>query len=97
MTEEDRLLLIELKENTQQLFKEYNYLKTEKNLLEERVLELKNDVGLLEREKSELGQKNEQLKIAAHILSGIDENRVAKLKINKLIREIDKCIALLNK
>lgn len=97
MTEEDRLLLIELKANTQQLFKEFFSLKTEKKLLEEKVLALINDVELLEQEKSELGRKNEQLKIATHILSGVDENREAKQKINKLVREIDKCIALLNK
>ena len=97
MTEEDRLLLIELKTNTQQLFKEFFSLETEKNLLEEKVLVLKNDVEILEQEKSELGRKNEQLKIATHILSGVDENREAKQKINKLVREIDKCIALLNK
>ena len=97
MTEEDRLLLIELKENTRQLFKDFLSLETEKNLLEEKVLELKNNVAILEHEKSELGRKNEQLKIATHILSGVDENREAKQKINKLVREIDKCIALLNK
>lgn len=97
MTEEDRLLLTELKANIQQVFKEYNNLETEKNLMEEKMLALKKEVEILEQEKSELGRKNEQLKIATHILSGVDENREAKQKINKLVREIDKCIALLNK
>ena len=61
------------------------------------MLGLNSDIELLEKDKLELSQKNEQLKIATHLLSGVDENREAKQKINKLVREIDKCIALLNK
>lgn len=97
MTEEDRLLLTDLKTNTQQLFENYNSLENEKLLLEEKILSLKNEMENLEKEKLELGRKNEQLKIASQILSGNDESRDAKQKINFLVREIDKCIALLNK
>jgi hypothetical protein len=61
------------------------------------VLNLKHEIELLKKEKLGLNQKIEQLRLATHILSGVDENREAKQKINKLIREIDKCIALLNK
>lgn len=96
MTEEDNLLLNDLKANTQQLFQEFRILEKETKLLEEKVLDLKSEINLLEKDKSELSQKNEQLKIATHLLSGVDENREAKQKINRLVREIDKCIALLN-
>ena len=58
---------------------------------------LKSEIEILEKDKLDLGQKNEQLKIATLLLSGVDENREAKQKINRLVREIDKCIALLNK
>lgn len=97
MTEEDNILLNDLKANTQQLFQEYDKLENEIEMLEGKVLELKEEVNLLEKDKLELGQKNEQLKIATQILSGKDESREAKQKINRLVREIDKCIALLNK
>jgi len=97
MTEEDNLLLTNLKANTQRLFHEFNNLENEIKLLENKVLDLKTDIGLLEKDKLELSQRNEQLKIATHLLSGVDENREAKQKINKLVREIDRCIALLNK
>jgi len=97
MTEEDNLLLTNLKTNTQRLFHEFNNLENEIKLLENKVLDLKTDIGLLEKDKLELSQRNEQLKIATHLLSGVDENREAKQKINKLVREIDRCIALLNK
>ncbi len=97
MTKEDDLLLDELKANTERLFQEFNNLEKEIKLLEDKVLGLNSDIELLEKDKLELSQKNEQLKIATHLLSGVDENREAKQKINKLVREIDKCIALLNK
>lgn len=97
MTEEDQLLLNDLKANTQQIFKEFNQLENEKSLLEKKILSLKNEIELLKQEKSEFGRRNEQLKIATQLLSVNDENKEAKQKINFLVQEIDKCIALLNK
>lgn len=97
MTEEDRILLNDLKANTQRLFHEFGNLEIEIKTLENRVLDLKKEIEILKKEKLELSQKNEQMRIATHLLSGVDENREAKQKINKLVREIDKCIALLNK
>ena len=97
MTEEEQNLLNNLKINVQQFFKEFASVENEKIMLEKNVLNLKHEIELLKKEKSELSQKIEQLRLATHILSGVDENREAKQKINKLVREIDKCIALLNK
>lgn len=97
MTEEEQLFLVDLKANTQQFFDVYNHLEAEKLQLENKVLLLNKEIEALKKEKSELNLKIEQLKIATHLLSGVDENREAKQKINKLVREIDKCIALLNK
>lgn len=97
MTEEEQNLLKDLKKNVQQFFNEFANVENEKLVLEKNVLNLKHEIELLKKEKAELGQKIEQLRLATHILSGVDENREAKQKINKLVREIDKCIALLNK
>ena len=97
MTDEDRLLLVDLKANTKQLFQEFIQLETAKTELEEKITALQAQIQQLEKQHSALSQKNEQLKIATRILSGIDENREAKQKINLLVREIDKCIALLNR
>ena len=97
MTEEEQNLLNNLKDNVQQFFNEFASIENEKIVLENNVLDLKYEIELLQKEKSELSHKIEQLRLATHLLSGVDENREAKQKINKLIREIDKCIALLNK
>lgn len=97
MTDEELLLLNNLKINVRQFFIEFENIENEKKALEQNILSLKNEIELLKQEKSELSRKNEQLRLATHLLSGVDENREAKQKINKLVREIDKCIALLNK
>ncbi|WP_297089634.1 hypothetical protein [uncultured Draconibacterium sp.] len=97
MTEEDHLLINDLKRNTQQLFEKYIALEQKNVLLSKRVESLENELELLEHEKIELGRNYEQLKVANRILSANDENGEAKQKIDVLIREIDKCIALLNK
>ncbi len=97
MTEEDSLLLDDLKANTQNLFNEFGRLENEKKNLEEQLAELEQKFEKLNREKSELRKKIDKLIIANQLLSQTEENRAAKMKINKLVREIDKCIALLNK
>ncbi len=97
MTEEERLFLIDLKSNTQRLFHKITELESGKEQLEKQVIELNREIGTQKQENSELSQKIEQLKLATQLLSGVDENKEARQKLNKLIREIDKCIALLNK
>lgn len=97
MTDEELLLLNNLKINVRQFFIEFENVENEKKALEKTILGLKHEIELLKQEKSEISKKNEQLRLATHLLSGVDENREAKQKINKLVREIDKCIALLNK
>lgn len=97
MTEEERLFLVDLKSNTQKLFQRITDIESEKEQLKKHITELNKEIEAKEHENSELSQKIEQLKLATHFLSGLDENKEAKMKFNKLIREIDKCIALLNK
>ena len=97
MTDEDRLLLNELRANVQRMFQEYEKLKAEKKMLEGSVSVLTQEIARLEQEKTDLGQKIEKMKVANRILAGNDKDGEAKKRINTLIREIDKCIALLNK
>jgi len=97
MTEEDRLLLNDLKANLQQMFQSFEKLEIEKEMLEEKIVRLRDEIKTLRQQKFELDQKQEKLKFANIVLSGTDENREAKNRINKIVREIDKCIALLNR
>lgn len=96
MTEEEQLLLNDLKANSRLVFSKFSELEDEKRAFGDHVDHLNKEIEKLKGELGTLHQKNEQLRLATHILSGVDENKEAKRKINKLVREIDKCIALLN-
>ena len=72
-----------------------NQTAIENKKLNQEINELKN---IIEDQKviiSKTEEKNKVQKIAGILESGKDNK--AKLKINELVREIDKCIALLNK
>jgi hypothetical protein len=45
----------------------------------------------------QLNEKNKVLKLSSSMQGDQGDNKAAKQKINELVREIDKCIALLNK
>jgi hypothetical protein len=70
---------------------------SEKKVVENENIRLKEENLELKSLVKELEEKIKILKIAG-ALSGVDgNNQRAKLKINELVREIDKCIALLNR
>ncbi|MEX0988649.1 MAG: hypothetical protein WD052_14315 [Bacteroidales bacterium] len=63
---------------------------TENQDLEKRIRE--NELKI-----NELKQQNNTLKLSKAFVSENGEPQEAKLQINKIVREIDKCIALLNR
>ena len=46
---------------------------------------------------TELENKNERIKLTGALLGDGENARVAKKKITELVREIDRCVALLNR
>ena len=69
--------------------KEMDQLKQDKAKLNERVSEL-------EALNEELDKK-QKVQTIANSLESPEERTSAKLKINELVREIDRCVALINK
>ena len=63
--------------------------------LESKVQELQYELENVKREKQDLNDKLKTTKVASAISSG-EGSYEAKMRINQLVREIDKCIALLN-
>ena len=45
----------------------------------------------------ELEEKNEKLSLVKGIMAEGDDKQEARIQINRIVREIDKCIALLNR
>ncbi len=97
MTERETLLLREFKEKLDKLIGFQSKMKSENYLLVEEQKRLKEQISILTMKNEELSKKIEDLKFAKSLLGADEESHEAKIKINKLVREIDKCIALLNK
>lgn len=96
MTEKDQHLIDELKLNIRRLINnlensrnELGKIRKEKDDLESKFVTFKEDFEALTK-------RYENLKVAKALAEGDPENQAAKQKITKLIREVDKCIALLN-
>jgi regulator of replication initiation timing len=59
--------------------------------------ELRNSVQQKQVLIEELKQKNQQLSLVKGIMADGDDKQEARIQINRIVREIDKCIALLNR
>jgi hypothetical protein len=67
----------------------------------EKILEEKEKlIGILQKKEkiiNDFEHKYNTLKVAKSLLAGNDNGNDARLKVNRMVREIDKCIALLNR
>ena len=89
--------LIILNRKLDELLNRYNNLRSELGNLRNVNEELKIDLQERDRRIKELELKYERVKLSGALL-GEGENAVeAKRKINDLVREIDRCVALLNR
>ncbi|WP_372771962.1 hypothetical protein [Mangrovibacterium sp.] len=76
--------------------KRYSALKDEKQEFERKLAEMQDTIAGLKSENEQLVKKYEDLKVAKVLSVNDDERKQVKLRINKIVREIDKCIAQLN-
>ncbi len=97
MTERETVLLKGFKGKLDKLINLHLRMKEEKQLLTEEQSQLNEQIRILTVRNEELIKKIEELKFAKSLLGAEDDPHEAKLKINRIVREIDKCIALLNK
>ncbi|MGX1024075.1 FtsZ-binding cell division protein ZapB [Psychroflexus sp. MBR-150] len=81
--------VFKLIKNHQALSEDYSQIKLENENLKEDIKSLKKSLEVLKSE-------NEQLKTANAILGSNEFKRETKLKINRLIRDVDTCITQLS-
>ncbi len=97
MEVEQKDIIITLKDKIKKLLSLYNNLKADNSELkkqnEEYKIQLKNKEAELEFFKN----KYNKLKLAKSLVASEGDSHDAKIKINRIVREIDKCIALLNR
>jgi hypothetical protein len=65
--------------------------------LKEEIKKLTVEIEQKEKENKQLENKFESLKLAKIIATSSTDAHDAKIKLNRLVREIDRCISLLNK
>lgn len=76
--------------------KRHSVLKAERDELKAKLAGLEQKLTDLKSENRELVKKYDDLKVAKVLSVGDDEQKQVKQRINKIVREIDKCIAQLN-
>jgi predicted nuclease with TOPRIM domain len=74
-----------------------NEQKAENDRLKQRNEDLQQMVQQKQALIEELEQKNQQLSLVKSIMADSEDAHDARIRINKIVREIDKCIALLNR
>ncbi len=84
---------IKLEQKHYQLVGAYQIIKKEKETLQEEVEVLKQNLKASRTEVLKLKDDNERLKVANAMLGDGEHRRLMKLRVNKLIKELDVCIA----
>ena len=97
MTERETLLLREFKDKLDLLIGLHQKMKAESQMHIEEKKRLNEQVNLLTIANQDLSKKVEDLKFAKTLAGESEDSHESKIKINRLVREIDKCISLLNK
>jgi hypothetical protein len=85
-----------LEDKLEKLLEVYVFLKEENEFLHQRLVGLENQLTEKTEQLNEKETSYQLLKIAKTIEGSNESTRETKLKINALIREVDKCIVQLS-
>ena len=96
MTEEDKKLLSTFEARLRHLMYLHDELKRENAEIKQLLEEKQEEVAKLRSDFNELEVVYANLKIAKTISLTSSEVKDTKQRLSKLVREVDKCIALLN-
>ena len=88
-------LVANLRRKAEKLVENYQVVIEQNKQLSNEVLELKEELNKRNQQLSEMENKIKVLKISKSVDS--ESTKDVKLKINEMVREIDKCIAQINK
>lgn len=91
-----KTLLVDLKNNLSLLISKQDQLVEDRKKLEEHIEKLQQQLSGSNEKIMSLEEQNRQLRLAKAVSGGNENPGEAKDKINELVREIDKCLALLN-
>ncbi len=97
MTQKQEQLINQLSDNIERVKSLHAECNNDNIQLRERIKALLNKISEKDRRYEELHKKYESLKLAKVIAASSVDSHDAKIKLNRIVREVDKCISLLNK
>ena len=86
-----------LQSRIQQLIEMYEKTKSANEVLNRERSDLQEHIRHEQDRLKGIEEKYNKLKISKALIASSEDVHDAKLKVNRMVREIDKCIALLNK
>ena len=95
--ETENQIINTLREKIQTIITNIEDVKSQNKHLEEENVLLKKEIAKKDKELDKTTEKFETVKLAKAMKSSTEDSHDAKIKINRIVREIDKCIALLNR
>ena len=96
MSEGYKEIIEEISKNTERVVSKYRELEYKFNELSKKNESLNEELELVKNANENLESKFEKLKSAKVFEHTNDDVKDARSRINKLVKEIDRCIALLN-
>lgn len=96
MTEKDRAIIANFESKLGRLMGSYTKLAAENAVLRERMGQQAEELERLRKQYDELSTSYSDLKLAKIISVNDTELGDTQRRLSKLVREVDKCIALLN-
>jgi chromosome segregation ATPase len=96
MTNRHQILLDSFEKKLNELLQRYAHEKEKNKLLEAELQQKKEDLMQAHKTILELRSDYEDLKMAQALSGNAEEREAAHRRISQLVREIDKCIDLLN-
>lgn len=97
MNEDYNIIINQLKSNIEKIISLYRKEKELNNSLQKKVIVLEEELVKIKEINIEKEKKYQSLKIAGVLVKNSESEHEAKIKLNRIIREIDNCIALINK
>ena len=96
MTKEEEILLRKFETRVRQMILQYKELEAETRALYDLVDQKERELEQAKAETETVRRDYANLKLAKMIEIGDNDLKNAKTRLSKLVRDVDKCIALLN-
>ena len=91
-----KVLLEKVGQKVNKLIHSHNQLKEDNQILINQKEDLLKEISSLKSDVNHLNNRIHEISISNSFQNNESDNRLARKKINMFLREIDKCIALLN-